>query len=243
MNDDASPGADAGRRISTHGRRRGRKLRPGQKGLIDAALPARSIDLDLLRMQGPRASFPAAVENLWLEIGFGGGEHVVWQARHHPTTGIVACEVFQNGIMTCLRGLEAENLENVRLFTEDARDLLDLLPEQSIARAFILFPDPWPKSRHHKRRLISAATMDILARIMADGAELRLATDDAPYLRVMLAIACGHEAFEWLAVRPTDWRQRPEDWPQTRYEAKAIEAGRRPAFLRLRRRARRRIGS
>ncbi len=229
---------EAGRRIASFGRRSGRKLRPGQRDRIDDTLPGRSVDLEVLRLQGPRAVFPTPPREVWLEIGFGAGEHVVWQARQHADVGIIACEVFRNGIVTCLRELEAARLDNVRLFTEDARDLLDRLPEGSLDRAFILFPDPWPKQRHHKRRLISVETLNILSRLLADGAELRLATDDPAYLRVMLAIACGHPDFEWLARRRDDWRSRPGDWPQTRYEAKGIEAGRPPAFLRLRRRLR-----
>ena len=235
---DVPPENEAGRRIASFGRRSGRKLRPGQRDLYVETLPTRSVDLDAVRSQGAKSVFATPPEQVWLEIGFGAGEHVVWQAAHNPAVGIIACEVFRNGIVTCLRELEAAGLDNVRLYTEDARELLDALPDRSIDRAFILFPDPWPKIRHHKRRLISPETLDTLSRLLVDGAELRLGTDDVPYLRVMLAVACGHPDFEWLATRPADWRVRPDDWPQTRYEAKAIEAGRPPAFLRLRRRPR-----
>jgi tRNA (guanine-N7-)-methyltransferase len=146
--------------------------------------------------------------------------------------------VFQTGIVTAVHLLEDHGLGNVRLFTDDARLVLDLLGDSSIGRAFILFPDPWPKARHHKRRLIRPETMDELARVLADGSELRIATDDVAYLEAILADACGHQDFEWTARRPADWRQRPADWPPTRYEVKAIAAGRPPAFLRLVRRPR-----
>ncbi len=156
----------------------------------------------------------------------------------HPAVGLIACEVFEPGIAILLGRIARDGIRNLRLFADDARLVLDALPDASLGRAFILFPDPWPKRRHHKRRLVSAATMAALSRVLADGAELRLATDDVAYLRVMLELACGHADFRWLARRPEDWRNRPADWPETRYEAKAIAAGRRPAFLRLERRSR-----
>lgn len=151
---------------------------------------------------------------------------------------MIGAEVFENGVVKLLGEIARRKLGNVRLFVEDARLLLAALPEKSLARAFILFPDPWPKLRHHKRRMVSAETLDRLAFVMQDGAELRLATDDVDYLRWMLERATAHADFEWLAQGPEDWRQRPQDWPATRYEQKAIAAGRAPAFLRFRRRAR-----
>ena len=127
----------------------------------------------------------------------------------------------------------AGGLANIRIFPDDARVLLDVLAPGSLGRVFILFPDPWPKQRHHKRRLVSTATLDRLAILMRPGAELRLATDDRDYLAWMLEHATAHPAFEWLAHRPVDWRERPADWPSTRYEEKARDAGRTPAFLRF----------
>jgi tRNA (guanine-N7-)-methyltransferase len=221
-----------------HGRRRGHKLRVGQQRLIDSVLPERRATIAEIAEAGPHGLFPRRLDQIWLEIGFGGGEHVAWQAAANPHVGIIACEVFQTGIATLLAKLEREPRDNVRIVDDDARLVLDALPDQSLGRAFILFPDPWPKSRHHKRRIVSPTTLDALSRTMIDGAELRLGTDDLSYLRAMLELAPAHPDFEWLARRPEDWRERPADWPQTRYEAKAIEQGRRPAFLRLRRRAR-----
>jgi tRNA (guanine-N7-)-methyltransferase len=186
----------------------------------------------------PRQLFAAPVEAIWLELGFGAGEHLAAQAAAQPSRGLIGCEVFENGIVKLLAEVKQRDLANVRLFVDDARVLVQSLAAASVERIFILFPDPWPKQRHHKRRLVSAAMLDALAHVLSDGGELRLATDDMEYLRVMLGDAAAHPAFEWLARRPEDWRQRPEDWPATRYERKALAAGRRPAFLRFRRRPR-----
>jgi len=186
----------------------------------------------------PQALFPASYGDLWLEIGFGAGEHLAAQAAAHPEVGFLGAEVFENGVVKLLAAMRERGLDNVRVWVDDARLLLAALPERSLGRVFILFPDPWPKLRHHKRRMVSAATLDRLGRLMKDGAELRLATDDVGYLRWMLELAPMHPAFEWMARGPEDWRQRPADWPATRYERKAILAGRQPYFLRLRRRPR-----
>jgi tRNA (guanine-N7-)-methyltransferase len=235
---DGPPGAAAGRRDKLHGRRRGHKLRPGQQTLLDTALAARRSTVAAIADSGPAGIFPTPPREVWLEVGFGGGEHIAWQGAQNPDVGLIGCEVFETGIVTLLAHLKDAAHDNVRIVVDDAHLVLDVLPEASLARAFILFPDPWPKTRHHKRRFVSRETMDLLARALKDGAELRLGTDDIAYLRVMLEVACGHPDFEWLARRPADWRERPADWPQTRYEAKAISQGRPPAFLRLIRRPR-----
>jgi tRNA (guanine-N7-)-methyltransferase len=186
----------------------------------------------------PRTLFATPVEAVWLEVGFGGGEHLAAQAAAHPAIGMIGAEIFENGIVKLLAEAKRQRLANLRLFVDDARRLLAALPEASLGRVFILFPDPWPKLRHHKRRLVSAETLDRLAFVMEEGAELRLATDDRDYLAAMLERATAHPAFEWLARTPEDWRSRPADWPPTRYEEKARAAGRAPAFLRFRRRPR-----
>jgi tRNA (guanine-N7-)-methyltransferase len=234
-----SEGEAEGRRFRTvYGRRRGRKLRVGQQALKETLLPELSFALPETGELDPATLFPEQKREVWLEIGFGGGEHLAAQAAAHPEIGLIGSEVFENGIVKLLGEVSRRDLANVRLFADDARLLVARLPEACIGRAFILFPDPWPKQRHHKRRMVSAETLDALARAMRDGAELRLATDDVEYLRWMLERAPAHPDFAWLARRPEDWRLRPADWPQTRYEAKAIAAGRRPAFLRLARRPR-----
>ena len=136
---------------------------------------------------------------MWLEIGFGGAEHLVWQARHNPHAGLIGCEVFADGIVKAVAAIEEQALGNVRLYPDDARDLLRWLPEASLARVFMLFPDPWPKKRHVKRRLVTRALLDLLARAMAPAAELRVATDIGDYARTILLAARGHPAFVWQA--------------------------------------------
>jgi tRNA (guanine-N7-)-methyltransferase len=184
------------------------------------------------------ALFGTARPSIWLEIGFGGGEHLAQLAEQHPQIGFIGCEVFENGIVKLLAQIELRRLGNIRIFADDARLIMATLPPAAVDRIFILFPDPWPKRRQHKRRIMSRATLDTLAEIMIDDAELRLATDDADYLSWILEHITAHPAFEWLARRPGDWRERPPDWPPTRYEAKARAAGRPPAYLRMRRRPR-----
>ncbi|HYM73678.1 MAG TPA: tRNA (guanosine(46)-N7)-methyltransferase TrmB [Stellaceae bacterium] len=221
-----------------YGRRRGRPLRAGQAERKTALLPQVAVTLSERGCLDVASLFPTVAREIWLEIGFGGGEHLAAQAERHPEIGFLGCEVFENGVVKLLGEVERRGLANVRIYADDARGLLAALPPRSVGRVFILFPDPWPKARHHKRRLIVPATLDRLAEIMADRAELRLATDDPDYLAWMLEHATRHRDFTWLARRPVDWRERPEDWPPTRYEAKARKAGRTPAFLRFERHAR-----
>ncbi len=221
-----------------YGRRRGRPLHRRQRILVDTLLPRLAVTLPEIGEFDPADLFSPPVDDVWLEIGFGGGEHLAAQAADHRNIGLIGCEVFENGIAKLLAEVEREALTNVRILTDDARLLVAALTTASIGRVFVLFPDPWPKQRHHKRRIVGAETLDNLAAVMKDGAELRLATDDPAYLGWMLARVPVHPAFAWLAEGPADWRARPADWPATRYEAKAIAAGRRPYFLRLRRRAR-----
>jgi tRNA (guanine-N7-)-methyltransferase len=206
--------------------------------LRETLLPRLRLELPTSGKLDPRVLFADPVEAVWLEVGFGAGEHLAAQAAANPRIGVIGCEVFENGVVKLLADLQRRALGNVRLFVDDARLLLAALPEASLARTFILFPDPWPKLRHHKRRIVSTATLDALAHAMSDGGELRLATDDADYLCWMLERTTIHPGFEWLARQPGDWRRRPADWPPTRYEQKALAAERKPAFLRFRRRPR-----
>jgi tRNA (guanine-N7-)-methyltransferase len=218
-----------------YGRKRGRPLRSGQQILVKTLLPRLAIDLPLSAGIDPAGLFPDAPSSIWLEIGFGAGEHLALQAAAHRDIGFIGSEVFENGIAKLLGGVERLQLANIRLFTDDARRLMVALPSATIGRVFILFPDPWPKVRHHKRRIVSTETLDQLARIMADDAELRLATDHPGYFAWMLERITNHPAFEWLARRPADWRRRPCGWSPTRYEEKAHAAGRSAWFLRARR--------
>jgi len=219
-----------------YGRRRGRPLRAAQAERQATLLPQLLIGLPQNSSLGPVSLFATAPREVWLEIGFGGGEHLATQAERHPEIGFIGCEVFENGIAKLLGEIERRRLANIRIHADDARALLATLAPRSIGRVFILFPDPWPKARHHKRRLIAPATLDRLADIMTDGAELRIATDDLGYVAWVLEHVTAHSAFSWTARRPVDWRERPPDWPPTRYEEKARRAGRAPAFLRFERR-------
>lgn len=227
-------------RFDWHGRRQGRKLRPGRKKLVETLLP--QIRLVLPPGDGPfdpRDMFSRRPERLWLEIGFGGGEHLAAQAARHPETGFIGCEVFLNGLASALAHIDREKLTNVRLLHEDARGLLPRLPEGAVDRIYLLFPDPWPKRRHRDRRFTGRANLDALARIMADGAELRIASDDMGFIRWTLEQARLHPDLAWQAQGPQDWRQPPSDWVATRYQEKAVKAGRSPVFLTFRRRPRR----
>lgn len=200
-------------------------------------LPQLAIALPEQGLLDPAALFPQPPPPVWLEIGFGGGEHLAAQAEAGPDIGFIGCEVYENGVARLLGEIAGRGLGNVRILADDARLLLDCLKPASIGRIFILFPDPWPKQRHRKRRLVAPATLDRLAAIMRPGAELRLATDDPDYLVSMLELLTDHPDFVWLARRPADWRERPPDWPPTRYEEKARAAGRPSVFLRFVRRA------
>lgn len=219
-----------------YGRRKGRPLRKGQQHLIDTLLPGLAIALPDSGKLDPRALFPHQPKEVWLEIGFGGGEHLAEQARTHPDTGLIGCEVFLNGIATLLAQVSSLGVSNVRIHPEDARDLLDALPDSCLDRVFLLFPDPWPKRRHADRRFIQPANLDLLARLMKPGAEFRVASDDPAYVGWALAHLVRHPAFAWTARRPADWRARTPDWPGTRYESKALREGRQPVFLRFIRR-------
>ena len=219
--------------LRSFGRRRGRKLSDRQERLLAEVAPRVRPDLARPAPEDMRALFGPPVKQVWLEIGFGGAEHLVWQARHHPDVGIIGCEPFEEGVVKALTLIEDEQLANILVHPDDVRPLLRWLPASSLDRAFILFPDPWPKARHRKRRLVGTPLLDQLARAMKPGAELRLGTDIGDYARTMLAALMRHPHFRWTATRAADWRNRPEDWPQTRYEAKAVREGRRCTYLRF----------
>ncbi len=235
---DPQPEPETGRR-AFYGRRQGRRLRPALKALLGELLPQVAIALPQDGgILDPTTLFDVPRAGYALEIGFGAGEHLAWQAERHPDIGFLGAEYFVNGVAGLLRRIQDRGLDNIRIYHGDARDLLDALPGRSLDRAYILFPDPWPKTRHRKRRIVQDRTLARLAQAMNDGAELRLATDDMDYLRWMLEHLLRSPDFEWLSRGPRDWRLRPEDWPQTRYEHKAVNQGRRPLYLRFRRRSR-----
>ncbi|MGB8366135.1 MAG: tRNA (guanine(46)-N(7))-methyltransferase TrmB [Rhizomicrobium sp.] len=269
------PTAPAGerQRRKLYGRRMGPKLSAQQARLLETLLPR--LRLSLRPGADPRSYFPLPVSDVWLEIGFGAGEHLLWQAEHHPDIGLIGAEPYVSGVakllskMVCgasgppsvalrappppLAGEESDDgahslsspvygggageaggggdaLSNIRIHDDDARNIIEALPDATLGRVFILFPDPWPKKRHHKRRFVQMELLDTLARVMKPGAELRFASDDGDYTNWTLERLMAHPAFEWTACRAQDWQSRPADWPQTRYEAKALHGV--PVFLR-----------
>ncbi|MEM7169221.1 MAG: tRNA (guanine(46)-N(7))-methyltransferase TrmB [Pseudomonadota bacterium] len=222
---------------TVYGRRQGRPLRVGLQRLIQDKLPALAVPIPNAGRQIDLASlFPNACDQIWLEIGFGGGEHLAWQARMVRDSGwpvgIIGAEYFINGVARLLRHLEGARCEDlVRIHSGDVWELLSALPPDSLSRVFVLFPDPWPKARHHKRRLLQPAFLDVLEHLMKDRGLLRVATDDPDYLTWIMGHFQDNPAFEWEAQDAKDWRCRPTDWPPTRYEEKALAAGRRGYFL------------
>ncbi len=221
-----------GSRSRWHGRRHGKRLRKGRQSLVETLLPRLRVDVSPGDGSvDPRVLFEPGIRDIWLEVGFGGGEHLAAQAADHPEVGIVGCEAFVNGVASLLSHIENGGLRNVRIYDDDARVILERFAPESLSRVFVLFPDPWPKTRHSARRFIQTDIMDRLARLLRDGGELRVATDDMGYVRWTLDHATRHPDFEWTARRPGDWRTPPADWRPTRYEAKAIRLGRPCVYL------------
>ena len=205
--------------IRSFGRTRSRAIKPKQAGLLGSLLP--QIALDPSCPINPDALKPGATE-VWLEIGFGGGEHMAAQAARRPDVLVMGAEPFQNGAASALRHIDEAGLINVRLHIGDARELLAVLPDASLDRVFILFPDPWPKARHHKRRLIQAELVAELARVMKPGGRLRFASDWEDYVDWTLERLTASPDFTWAATRADDWRTAPADHITTRYEEKRL---------------------
>lgn len=212
---------DEHRPLRTFGRIKARTLKPRQAGLMDTLLPhlalAEEGPIDLAEAFGDETARPVV-----LEIGFGGGEHLVAQAGAHPDGRFIGVEPFINGVASCLRHIEESGVQNVRLHQGDARDVIARLPDASVELCYILFPDPWPKVRHHKRRLIQAAFLGELARVLAPGAEVRFATDWANYASWALEHFVRDARFTWTAERAEDWRKAWLSHVKTRYESKKL---------------------
>ncbi|MBF9035414.1 tRNA (guanosine(46)-N7)-methyltransferase TrmB [Rhodobacterales bacterium HKCCE2091] len=223
-----------------YGRRRGKHLRDSQEAYLAEDLAGLSpgpvsweenperAPLDLDALFGGR--------EVWLEVGFGGGEHMVHQAAANPQAGIIGAEPYINGVAMLLGKIRAAGVDNIRIHPGDARDLMDVLPAGSVAKAFLLYPDPWPKARHHRRRFVTQEHLGPLHRVLKPGAEFRVATDIPDYVRQAL-VEVPKAGFEWLAEGPRDWREPWGDWLSTRYEQKALREGRVPHYLTFRRRA------
>jgi tRNA (guanine-N7-)-methyltransferase len=233
MHENQKPDARSG---AFFGRRKGHKLRRGRAELISTLLPRLALDLSQPPPADLPSLFPVPVNAVTLEIGFGAGENFIREALADPATGMIGGEAFENGMGSALASIAASEVKNVRLHHGDAIEVLDWLPDQSIARIDILYPDPWPKRRHWKRRIISNATLSRLARVLKSDGLVRFATDIPDYAAWTLLHFFRSKDFEWTAERADDWRKPWRGFESTRYEAKALREGRTPCYLNFRRR-------
>jgi tRNA (guanine-N7-)-methyltransferase len=214
-----------------YGRRKGPKLSAYKENLRQTLLPR--LALNIVQDADPRSYFEDSAAKVWLEIGFGAGEHMLALARAYPDVGLIGAEPYESGVAKLLTHLADDPPANLRIHEGDARDILAALPDASLAKVFVLFPDPWPKTRHHKRRFIQTEMLTELARVLRSGGELRFASDDAGYAAWTLERALCHPDFAWTATSPADFASRPTHWPPTRYEAKALHGP--PVYFSFRR--------
>ncbi|MGI4733172.1 MAG: tRNA (guanosine(46)-N7)-methyltransferase TrmB [Janthinobacterium lividum] len=205
-----------------YGRRQSHKLRAGQETLVEDWLPRLSVPdagpLDARSLFGDERA-------LEFEIGFGGGEHLAGQAAARPQVGFIGCEPFLNGVVQALGHVRDQGLANVRLHMGDALTVLERLPDASLSRVYLLHPDPWPKARHAKRRMVNPGPLDLIAAKLMPGGQFRLGTDDPTYCRWSMMVMDRRRDFAWTASAPRDFLKRPADWPETRYERKARRHG------------------
>jgi len=218
------------------GRRKGHALKPRQAALFDTLLPRLAIDLTKPAPADLRALFASPRDEVRLEIGFGGAEHLIAQAQAYPQVGYIGTDAFINGVAKALAAIDAHKLDNIRLYFGDASELIDWLPNASLGRIDLLYPDPWPKRRHWKRRFIQDETLQRLARILKSGGELRFATDIGDYAAYALARVLRSEDFVWTAEAADEWRKPWPGFGGTRYEAKAKREGRTPGYFIFRKR-------
>jgi tRNA (guanine-N7-)-methyltransferase len=217
------------------GRRKGHPLKPRQAALFDTLLPRLALDLGKPAPADLRAQFTPAVDELRLEIGFGGAEHLIAVAKASPQIGFIGTDAFVNAIAKALVAIDQDALANIRLYFGDASELLDWLPDAAVSRIDLLYPDPWPKRRHWKRRFIQDESLKRLARVLRNGGELRFATDIPDYMAYVLARVLRSRDFIWTAESADDWRVPWPEFSGTRYEAKAKREGRIPAYFIFRR--------
>jgi tRNA (guanine-N7-)-methyltransferase len=227
---------DARQAGSFFGRRKGHKLRAHQADLIEHLLPHLALDIASPAPADPASMFDPIVRELRLEIGFGGGEHLVAEAGQFPETGFIGCEPYVNGMAKILAQIEAHNISNIRLLAGDAAELLAWLPPHSLARIDLIHPDPWPKRRHWKRRFVQDATITAMARVLKGGGEFRFVSDIDDYAAWTLSHLLRSPDFEWLAMRADEWRLPWQGFTKTRYGQKAEREGRKATYLRFRRR-------
>jgi tRNA (guanine-N7-)-methyltransferase len=215
------------------GRRRGKAMSPYQATALEAGLGRYGLDLTQAAPDDLRSLFAAPITDVRLEIGFGGGEHLLNEARMHPQTGFIGVEPFVNSMAKMMAALAQHPLDNLRVYDDDATRVLDWLPAASLSGIDLLYPDPWPKKKHWKRRFVSPTNLDRFSRVMRPGGVFRFASDIDSYVNWTLLHCGAHEKFEWLAADAGDWHQPYDGWPGTRYEAKAIREKRRPAYLKF----------
>jgi len=215
-----------------YGRRQGHKLRAGQSALVEELLPQVAVPEN-----GPLDSQTLFGDDrpIEFEIGFGSGEHLAGQAAARPDHGFIGCEPFLNGVVGALGHIRDDGLDNVRIHMGDALQVLERFPDASMDRIYLLHPDPWPKARHAKRRMMNHGPLDLIAAKLKPGHEFRLGTDDPTYCRWSMMVMNARRDFEWLAHEPADFLNRPKDWPETRYERKARRKGHEVWYFRYRR--------
>ena len=211
------------------GRRKGKKLSDVREDLIDHVLPR--LRVPVTPALDPRSLFSEAKISYRLEIGFGGGEHLLHQARLHPDIGFIGCEPFVNGMAKMLAAIEREAIKNIRLFDSDAVELLKTLVPDGLDGVDLLYPDPWPKRRQHKRRFVSDVTINLIAKALKRGGLFRFASDIDHYVGWTLAHIFNAKQFQWTATTADDWRLPWPEWIETRYEAKARREGRQSSYL------------
>ena len=218
-------------RIHTTARRKVRALSPRKKELWQNLLPKLQIALPEGQTLDVASLFTDETTSYELEIGYGGGERLVYTAEKQPKRGFIGAEMFQDGIAKCITSIEERGLKNIRLYTDDARDLMDALPDASLDQLSLLFPDPWPKSRHWKRRIVQQSWLNEVSRVLKNRAKLFIATDHPSYLEWIMAHMAQREDFVWLAENKDDWATPPVDYKVTRYQQKALKEGRKPYYL------------
>lgn len=213
-----------------YGRRKGKTLKTNRQAAYESIMPWAQIALPSTGTD-PKTLFDFPVSDVWLEIGFGNGEQLIHQALNNPTIGFIGCEPFQNGVAALCRDMRDKNVKNIRIWQDDARLLMPLIKSKSIGRCFVLNSDPWPKTKHHKRRFIQKETLDELHRLLRTGSELRLSSDDPRLNAWQMEKPYFHGGYEWLANDASGWRERPADMLGTRYQEKGATAGRATMFM------------